>query len=490
MRTANASNQSAPGTIDRAARRRTRPTFSKHALLPFQAAWCADESPLKIYEKSRRIGITRAEAWDATSRRFNLANPLARDFWFSSADESAAQEFIEYCADFARLFRASVKILTEVEVDEYGHKDTKLVIKAPHAKIVAMSSNPKRFRSKGGDACLDEFAFHDSPREMFAAVTPLRRWGGSIRVISTHNGEASQFQRMIRGCQQILTELGQPISPPPRIAYKRLMAAGERLKVSPVLSYHRTTVEDALGAGLLERINLVSGQSLTRDEFLAECRAECLDADHFGQEYMCQPSTDSNAWLTYEQIAACEDDIVGLDRRDNYAGGECVAGVDVGRSRDLTVLWICERVGDVWHTRLIQPLAKMALPDQQTVISSALRSVRLSRCAIDKTGIGLGLFEYLQRELGGVIEGYQFTEPSKHPLAVAIQRAFSDRAVRIPSDRVVREDLHKVRKVVTPGGGLRFVAERDKDGHADYFWALALAMYATARDARPWGALC
>ena len=34
------------------------------ALLPYQQRWIADESPLKIAEKSRRIGLTWAEAAD------------------------------------------------------------------------------------------------------------------------------------------------------------------------------------------------------------------------------------------------------------------------------------------------------------------------------------------------------------------------------------------------------------------------------------------
>ncbi len=34
------------------------------ALLPYQQRWIADKSPLKIGEKSRRIGLTWAEASD------------------------------------------------------------------------------------------------------------------------------------------------------------------------------------------------------------------------------------------------------------------------------------------------------------------------------------------------------------------------------------------------------------------------------------------
>ena len=34
------------------------------ALLPYQQAWCADQSPVKLCEKSRRIGLSWGEAAD------------------------------------------------------------------------------------------------------------------------------------------------------------------------------------------------------------------------------------------------------------------------------------------------------------------------------------------------------------------------------------------------------------------------------------------
>jgi phage FluMu gp28-like protein len=58
-------------------------------------------------------------------------------------------------------------------------------------------------------------------------------------------------------------------------------------------------------------------------------------------------------------------------------------------------------------------------------------------------------------------------------------RRFQDRACRIPMDAAVREDLHAVRKTVTAAGNVRLDAERSEDGHADRFWAAALACHAS-----------
>ena len=64
-------------------------------------------------------------------------------------------------------------------------------------------------------------------------------------------------------------------------------------------------------------------------------------------------------------------------------------------------------------------------------------------------------------------------------------RLFQDRLVRIPAAADVREDLHKVRKVVTASNNVRLEADRDGGGHADRFWALALACHAALDSPSP-----
>ncbi|SER71361.1 hypothetical protein SAMN02982919_03137, partial [Giesbergeria anulus] len=57
--------------------------------------------------------------------------------------------------------------------------------------------------------------------------------------------------------------------------------------------------------------------------------------------------------------------------------------------------------------------------------------------------------------------------------------------VRIPDDPRIRADLRKVQKTTTTAGNIRFVAESEGDGHADRFWALALARHAGANPTAP-----
>ena len=71
--------------------------------LPYQSRWIADESPVKLYEKSRRIGVTYATSFRCVLKC--LAKPQGTSFtqWVSSRDTLTAKEFVtDYVAKWAR----------------------------------------------------------------------------------------------------------------------------------------------------------------------------------------------------------------------------------------------------------------------------------------------------------------------------------------------------------------------------------------------------
>ena len=174
-----------------------RKSNAGRVLLPYQEAWRRDRSPLKIWEKSRRIGATYCEANDATMTR--LTGERNWDYWFSSADESAAFEFAEYC----RYWHKVAGVVADYFTDDIEDQLTKRTATAfcirfeSGARITAMSSSPRRFRSKGGDICLDEFAYHDDPGAMWDAASPTATHGFMSVVMSTHNGEGTEFYRFV-----------------------------------------------------------------------------------------------------------------------------------------------------------------------------------------------------------------------------------------------------------------------------------------------------
>lgn len=456
-------------------------------LLPYQMAWINDDSALKLGDKSRRTGWTYVEAYDVVSRRWRKTNNVKRDCWFSSADESAAREFIEYCAFWAdKLFNQIAQVVTQQFTDpETKDSVTALVIRCPNGcKIVAMTSNPNRFRSKGGDVILDEYAFHKNARAMYDAASPVTQWGGSIHIFSTPNGEDSFYNTLVTNCKKVLAALGvTDFSDRSKFpAFEAMRQMARTMNILPVFSYHRVTIVDAINQGIVEKINEQSGRNMTRDEFLQECRDKSRSEDGFNQEYMCTPSADASAWLPYHLITSCEHD--DCPRADvpltGYTGNLATVGVDVGRERDLTVISVMEIVGDVKWMRQRLELIKMSLPDQLDVLSAVLLQLRLLRCCIDKTGIGLGLYEFAARKFGASrIEGVHFTPAAKEDMAVRMKGSFEDRGLRITArDQVLRDDLHRVRKMTTAAGNIRFEGERTSEGHADRFWSVGLSLLA------------
>lgn len=73
-----------------------------------------------------------------------------------------------------------------------------------------------------------------------------------------------------------------------------------------------------------------------------------------------------------------------------------------------------------------------------------------------------------------------FTPARKVELAVALKDRLEQRRLRLPHSQVLVDDLRSVKSEVGAAGVPRLVAARDAGGHADRFWALALACAAAA----------
>jgi phage FluMu gp28-like protein len=177
-----------------------------------------------------------------------------------------------------------------------------------------------------------------------------------------------------------------------------------------------------------------------------------------------------------------EDLCAGNPAADGTVGAAALyAGYDVGRKHDRSVLWVLEQVGDVFWTRVVRVLEGATFTAQEDLLNLLMRSRAVRRLCIDSTGIGAMLAERVAGKWGSRVEAVHFTSQVKSELALPLLRLFQEKLVRVPAGADVREDLHKVRKMVTAASNVRFEAARDADGHADRFWALALAYHGAER---------
>lgn len=400
-------------------------------LTEYQQAWVNDKSRFKIALKARQTGFSFAVALevvlDAVERKTTWV--------LLSRGERQSKELMEKVAMHSRAIGVACEELeTTFRIDDRDIKQ--LEVRYPNgSRVIGLPANPDTARGFSGNVVLDEFAFHADSRKIWTALYPTITRGYKIRVISTPNGKAGKFYDLW-------------------------------MDQSGIWSKHEVDIYTAKAQGM--------------DVDIEELRAGVESEDDWLQEYCCVFLDEGGALLTYEMINALEDDRASLDLPEPFEPiGDLYLGVDIGRKRDLTVLWLQELVGDVLWTRAVIPLHRAPFRVQREQLYSLLSLPRLRRCCIDETGIGMQLAEEAVEAFGTYrVEPVTFTEATKAEMALSLYRKAEDRLLRIPHDDRIRRDLNSVRKVTSASGRVRYVAERTQDGHADYFWALALAVHA------------
>jgi len=109
-----------------------------------------------------------------------------------------------------------------------------------------------------------------------------------------------------------------------------------------------------------------------------------------------------------------------------------------------------------------------------------MRLPRLRRACIDETGIGRQFAERAATRHAGRAEGVTFTGPVKETLAYPLKAALEDRSLKLPADAAAIAAFRSIRKETTSAGNIRFAGDRNANGHADEFWAAALALHAAS----------
>lgn len=262
--------------------------------LPYQRAWILDDSPLRLAEKSVRIGWTFADAFKNVRKRLQHRR---RDYLFTTRDHSTALEYVRTCQRFADAYNFTRAILSrgvenlrvprcDSEGRDTGFTDEVKagVIRFDNgSRILAFSSNPNALRAFGGDVGLDEFAFHTAPDQLWAAASGRVTWGYDLGLWSSSNGDQTLFHTFARDARA---------------------GAGNTASAAH-WSYYRVTLLDAVNQGLVEAINRASGRQWTREQFIEDCRTRSRLPEIFEQEYMCNPRGGTLAIVPWEAMDRC-----------------------------------------------------------------------------------------------------------------------------------------------------------------------------------------
>ncbi|MBT0666345.1 terminase family protein [Geobacter pelophilus] len=453
----------------------------------YQSRWVQDKSRFKIGMVSRQGGKSFSTSLEAVIDCFEHKTKWV----FLSAGERQSKELMATAAMHARAIGLAV-IELEGTFKEGDSEYKQLEIIFPNgSRIIGLPANPATARGHSAHILLDEFAFHKDSRAIWKALFPTVTRGYKIRIISTPMGKKNKFYELWTAkTVQMFDGLEHEFK-------------GER----GGWSKHKVDIYDAVAMGL--KLVDENGEEIEPEDL----RLALADDEAWHQEYLCEFLDETTAWLPYDLIEGVEDiqldpmplwaeELVNaaIDHHEQFksyenppeftAGreilssvlfpGDLYAGFDVARRRDLSIIWLDELIGDLARSRAVIDLKKQPFGVQRLVLFALLRLPQMRRCCIDETGIGMDLAEKAVEIFGeNLVEAVTFTPKNKEALATGIRKSLEDRKDRIPADTQIRNSLHTVKKVATSTGNFRFDADREEaTGHADHFWAKALAVHA------------
>ena len=512
------------------------PTQPQVPLCPYQERWLADQSRFKIAVKARRIGFTFATTLEIA---LDLIARRTRWLIISRTQDTAKEALKEIKNHFAaiRVATAAAAGISERPTELFldGIRVHQYVIELPNgSEVTAMTAHPDAARGFGGNVFLDEHAFHRDSHELWkgAAASVLR--GHRLIVVSTPHYQTGNYYRLARQAdlvsghepgyreqvignrkqepgyreqvignrkqeegyrEQVIGNSNQatpsPSSPPP-IPYH--LSPTTCLSPPPTIPYNLSPITCLWSAHWVD-VHIAAPQlaKIGVPIDLNELRELAGDDETWNQEFCCQFLSAAEMWIPLELIAAARSPQATVEwnpsqsePRPSGSGPQSVPqpshtpllyiGADIGRKHDRTAIWIDERIADISICRGLILLDRTPFEQQFHILSDLLANNNVRRACIDQTGIGMALVERLQNKFGLKVEGVTFTGPLKEEMSIRVRRRMEERLDKIPDNAPeIERDLAAVKRQITTSGNLRFDADRTDAGHADIYWAKALA---------------
>ncbi len=419
-------------------------------LYGYQKRWISDPSRFKLAVKSVQIGWSWAAALEVA-----LDMLPARTTWlWMSGSQRQSREAAEYCKVHLRAMKATAELAYNVE-EFFG--DTKMLVDRvtmPNgSRAFFLPANPETARGFAGNVVLDEYASQLNPRAIWAAMFGRVSRGYKLRVFSSPKGDQGKFYDLAKmlGLADGITPRKQPVA-------------------KDGWSGHWCDIHQAI----------TEGCPVNADEL----RLGMADDDLFAQEYLCVFLSAEKQWIPSDLIEAAVSAEATTELPAAFRPrGPLWMGMDVGRTRDLTVHALLEQTADVFTVRALDTQRKAKFSQQRQRAEQYLPLVR--RCRLDATGLGMQNAEELQEKYPAKVEPVEFNLESKSEMAVWMKRRFEDHTLRIPDNPETIADIKAVKRIITDAGNVRFDARRTDAGHADRFWAIALAGTASDQACEP-----
>lgn len=480
-------------------------------LLPYQARWHADESVVRLAEKSRRIGWS----WGALAAEgaMEAALPKGHRFgmnqYYMGYNQAMAAENIGDVVFFAQAYGS---VVSDISVRRHrAHLAVKdaggVVIRNERRDITtykvsfasghvyeALSSNPHNWRGRQGHARIDEAAFHDNLAQVVKAALAFRLWGGRISIVSTHNGEENQFNLWVK-----------------------------EIKAGKLnWSLHHVDFDQALAEGFYQRICLVTGQTWSPEaerEFRQAAFDDYPDQADANEELLCIPKAGSGVYFSRILLEQCQEagipivrwtqpaewvlDQKRLDDTDRWirdtlkplidnlpTDQRTVYGQDFGRDGDLSVIWILQNDAPRhWRTAFLLELRKLPFDVQAQIRDHLLEELPLLHHAkFDARGNGQSHAEGAIQLLGPQkVECVMLTASWYAVAFPKYKSAYEDKSITIPKSEDIIAD-HRLAELYKGSPRMSDRRVKGSDGkfrHGDSTVAGLMAWMAALEEGEP-----
>jgi phage FluMu gp28-like protein len=164
------------------------------------------------------------------------------------------------------------------------------------------------------------------------------------------------------------------------------------------------------------------------------------------------------------------------------------AGLDVGRTSDLTALTILAVVDEHAYVLAVLTCQRSRFAEQRAMLDAARARFQWDSLTVDATGLGTQLAEELAEEWGDEVRPLVFSARVKEDLATRTFRWLAGRRLHLPvgdAGRALRGEALALQRIVTDAGTVTYSSPRGAAGHGDRLTSLTLALRGAGEPSEP-----
>lgn len=363
------------------------------------------------------------------------------------------------------------------------------------SRLISIPCRPPR--GKGGDISLDEFAIYlpKMQKLVYDAALPVISRGGTIEMGSSPLGKIGQFYDILTDKEKYDYER---YNIPWWFCRDLCVDVPEAVKFAPLLS----TIErvETFGTKIIKLIFKNTDYDTFRQEYECEFVDEAESYITLDLIYsnvpgkrdsdldlsLCSKMTDEEYWeynrgIDFQSYKDIDTAIVNYN--PEYHGKVLYLGFDVGRTHDATAIFLIGKMENGLKRSFARiELRNVDFDTQKATVLKAYKELPVYRGRMDATGIGKPIYEELHKTLGDRLEGVVFTPETKEVMAIDVKRGLENKEFLLENDKEFHQQIHSIKRTSNGGKYFKYDADRNQQGHADSFWAWALANSAVGNE--------